>query len=125
METRPRTRKRLSERILESLFDFALLVVGDAPSLAACFFSIRGRVSGTEFKIELKSFVWRPSEQIDFSATPQRQNGDSHTSLPCGTENFSKSKTKKVRQNRTRVLRPNSLINVREVASGAAREEEI
>ena len=46
----------------------------DDPSLAACFFSIRGRVSGTEFKIELKSFVWRPSEQIDFfanvSATP-------------------------------------------------------
>ena len=57
METRPRTRKRLGERIPESLSNFALLVAGDAPSLVACFFSIRGRVSGTEFKIELKSSV--------------------------------------------------------------------
>ena len=76
METRPRTRKRLSERIPESLSDFALLVAGDSPSLAACFFSIWGRVSGMEFKIELKSFVWRPSEQMDFfansCATPKR-----------------------------------------------------
>ena len=76
METRPRQRKRLSERIPECLSDFALLVAGDAPSLAACFFSIWGRVSGMEFKIELKSFVWRPSEQIDFfansCATPKR-----------------------------------------------------
>ena len=76
METRPRTRKRLSERIPESLSVLAFLVAGDSPSLAACFFSIWGRVSGMEFKIELKSFVWRPSEQIDFfayvSATPER-----------------------------------------------------
>ena len=76
METRPRSRKRLSERIPESLSVLAFLVAGDSPSLAACFFSIWGRVSGTEFKIELKSFVWRPSEQIDFfanvSATPAR-----------------------------------------------------
>ena len=76
METRPRTRKRLSEMIPESLSDFALLVAGDAPSLAACFFSIWGIVSGMEFKIELKSFVWLPSEQIDFFAnvfaTPER-----------------------------------------------------
>ena len=38
--------------------------------------SIWGRVSGTEFKIELNSFVWRPSVQIDFvanvSGTPER-----------------------------------------------------
>ena len=76
METRPRSRKRLSERIPESLSVLAFLVAGDSPSLAACVFSIWGRVSGTEFKIELKSFVWRPSEQIDFfanvSATPAR-----------------------------------------------------
>ena len=44
----PRTRKRLTERIPETLSDFALLIAGDTPSLAACFFSIRGRVSGTE-----------------------------------------------------------------------------
>ena len=76
METRPRTRKRLSERIPESLSVLAFLVAGDSPYLAACSFSIWGRVSGMEFKIELKSFVWRPSEQIDFfanvSATPER-----------------------------------------------------
>ena len=51
METRPRSRKRLSERIPECLSDFALLVVGDPPSLAACFRSIRGRVSGTEWDV--------------------------------------------------------------------------
>ena len=66
METRPRTRKRLSERIPEPLSDFALLIAGDTPSLAAYFFSIRGRVSGTEKWIELKSSVWRPSKQINF-----------------------------------------------------------
>ena len=121
METCSRTRKRLSERIPESLSDFALLVAGDAPSLAACFFSIRGRVFGTEFKIELKSFVWRPSEQIDFfansSATSKRWQP--YLSALWHGEIF------KVRENWTRVLRPNSLINIKEVASGATREEEI
>ena len=121
METRPRTRKRLSERIPESLFDFALLVAGDSPSLAACFFSIWGRVSGMEFKIELESFVWRPSEQIDFfansCATPKRWQP--YLSALWHGELF------KVRENQTRVLRPNSLINVKEVASGATWEAEI
>ena len=98
METRPRTRKRLSERIPESLSVLAFLVAGDSPSLAACFFSIWGRVSGTEFKIELKSFVWRPSEQIDFfanvSASPERLHlYRSSSSSACGNENFGFSHT--------------------------------
>ena len=83
-------KKKTEQKDTESRSDFALLVAGEAPSLAV-FYSIRGKGSGTDFKIELKSFVWRPSEQIDFSPTaPQRQSGESHTSLPCGTGNFSK-----------------------------------
>ena len=111
----------MSERIPESLSVLAFLVAGDSPSLAACFFIIWGRVSGTEFKIELKSFVWRPSEQIDVfaysCATPKRWQP--YLSALWHGELF------KVRENQTRVLRPNSLINVKEVASRATWEEEI
>ena len=115
METCPRL--STCERIPENLSYFALLVAGDAPSLAACFVSIRGRVSGAEFKIKLKSFVSAPPNKSTSSPTaPQRQNGDD-TSLPCGTENF--SKLEKIEP----VLPPNTLINVREVASGATQEE--
>ena len=76
METRPAQEKDWAKGYpkVSSILPFSCPVMLHLWQHA--FFSIRGRVSGTEFKIDLKSFVWRPSEQIDFSAnssaTPKR-----------------------------------------------------
>ena len=121
METRPRTRKRLRERIPEvsPILPFLLPVMLHLWQHA--FLAFGEEFPGWKFKIELKSFVWRPSEQIYFfansCATPKRWQP--YVSVLWHGELF------KVREYETRALRPNSLINVKEVASGATWEEEI
>ena len=63
-----------------------------------------------------------PNKSTSPPTAPQRKNGDHepHLSALWHGQLF------KDRENRTRVLRPNSLINIKEVASsGATREEEI
>ena len=114
-------KKKTERKDTQKSFRFCPLIAGDAPSLAKCVLNIRGRGSGTEFQIRLKSFVWRPSEQIGFfansSATPKRWQP--YLSALWRWELF------KVRENWTRVLQPNSLINYKEVASSPTRQEEI
>ena len=91
METRPRTRKRLSERIPEPLSDFALLIAGDTPSWQHAFLAYGEEFPERKNKSSQNPLCGAPPNKSSFFVNNSATlSGDSHTSVPCGTENFSK-----------------------------------